>query len=202
MLLQIYCTVGNETKKKFLVDTFDILHDHIFTSRDSSFLPSLLAKTSGRGVDVILNSLTGELLHSSLDACADFGRFVEVGKRDIIDHGSLDMNVFKRNISFMAFDLADIFQSSKPSHHKLWKQLLEQSLAFARAGKAQGTVTTKVFDVSQVAQASKYFALGTRIGKVTVSMEEPTSVVSIVPSRYVTFDAEKTYLMVGCLGAR
>jgi NADP-dependent 3-hydroxy acid dehydrogenase YdfG len=111
------------------------------------------------------------------------------------------MNVFKRNISFMAFDLADIFQSPKASHHKLWKQLLEQSLAFARSGNAQGAVPTKVFDVSQIVQAFKYFALGTRIGKVVVSMEDPSSVVSIVPSRHITaFDSEKTYLLIGCFG--
>ena len=32
--------------------------------------------TEGRGVDVGLNYLTGDLLHTSLEACADFGRFV------------------------------------------------------------------------------------------------------------------------------
>ena len=43
--------------------------------------------TSGQGVDVVLNSLTGDLLRSSFEACADFGRFIDIGKRDIDNNG-------------------------------------------------------------------------------------------------------------------
>ncbi|KAF2877547.1 KR domain-containing protein [Massariosphaeria phaeospora] len=197
----IYCTVGSEAKKAFLVESFGIPADHIFNSRDFSFLPAILHATSGQGVDVVLNSLTGELLHNSVDACAEFGRFVEIGKRDILDHGSRDMISFARNISFMAFDLADIFYSKRQSHHRLWHNLLGESMNLIRTGMAKPCSPLRVFEAGYVADAYKYFALGTRTGKVAVSFEDDTNMINMLPSPYQTqFHGKKTYLMVGCLG--
>ena len=99
---EIFATVGNELKSQFLVNEFGLDPTRIFNSRDASFLPAIMKATDGNGVDVVLNSLTGELLRSSFEACADFGRFVEIGKRDILDHGSLNMVTFGKNVSFMA----------------------------------------------------------------------------------------------------
>ncbi len=62
--------------------------------------------TNGRGVDVILNSLIGELLDASWRICADGGTMVEIGKRDIVDRNSLSMEPFDRNCSFRAIDLS------------------------------------------------------------------------------------------------
>ena len=85
-------------------------------------LPDVLKATNGRGVDVVFNSLTGEMLHDSFRALAPFGRFVEIGKRDILESGKLDMGIFNRGATFTAFDLTDIFYSSNLAHHHLWQR--------------------------------------------------------------------------------
>ena len=82
--------------------------DNIFNSRDSSFLLGIIAATNNRGVDVVLNSLLGDLLHESFRACARFGRFVEIGKKDLTDAGRLDMHIFTRNITYAAFDISEL----------------------------------------------------------------------------------------------
>ena len=82
--------------------------ENIFNSRDTSFLPAIMTATNNRGVDVVVNSLIGDLLHDSFRACARFGRFVEIGKRDLTDAGRLDMRIFKRNVSYMAFDVSEL----------------------------------------------------------------------------------------------
>lgn len=105
---EIYATVSTDEKREYLVQTFGLRRERIFNSRSSSFLDGLLAVTGGRGVDVVLNSLTGDLLHDSWRACAPWGRFVEVGKQDIVDAGKLDMEVFQRNVTFTAFDLSEL----------------------------------------------------------------------------------------------
>lgn len=69
------------------------------------------AATGGHGVDVILNSLVGDLLHASWSCIASFGRFVEVGKRELANAGRLDMALFQRNATFAAFDLSEMFYS-------------------------------------------------------------------------------------------
>ncbi|OJJ99925.1 hypothetical protein ASPACDRAFT_43562 [Aspergillus aculeatus ATCC 16872] len=198
---KIFATVGNESKKSFLVEKYGLDPAHIFSSRNSSFLPAIMEATSGQGVDVVLNSLTGDLLRSSFEACADFGRFVEIGKRDILDHGVLDMSTFGRNVSFMAFDLSNLYLSTKSTHHQLWKALLTESLALVRSKICEPCFPIKTFDASDITDAFRHFSLGTRLGKVTVSFQDPSTQIKVIPTKYETaFSAHKCYLMIGCLG--
>lgn len=113
-------TVGSTQKKNYLVEELDLDSSRIYDSHNPTFVEKIKAATGGCGVDVVLNSLTGELLHASLEACADFGRFVELGKRDIADGGRLAMKHFGRNITFSAFDLTELFFSQSKEHNKKW----------------------------------------------------------------------------------
>lgn len=86
--------------------TFGILRQRIFNSRDTSFLPAIKAATNGRGVDLVLNSLSGELLHASWSCVAEYGKMIEIGKRDFVGKARLDMDLFEFNRSFVGVDLA------------------------------------------------------------------------------------------------
>ena len=57
----VYTTVGTEERKTFLTQTYGIPSDHIFSSRKNLLAGALKRMTDG--VDVILNSLSGESLH-------------------------------------------------------------------------------------------------------------------------------------------
>ena len=105
---EIFCTVGNQDKIEFIMESFGIPRNRIFNSRDTSFLLDVLRETDGKGVNVILNSLSGELLHASWKCVADFGTMVEIGKRDFIGHGTLSMNLFEQNRTFAGLDLSQI----------------------------------------------------------------------------------------------
>lgn len=104
--LQIYVTVGTEEKQQFLENTYGIQRSHMFLSRTAKFAGGILQATGGRGVDVIVNSLTGELLDASWRIIADGGTMVEIGKRDIVDRNTLAMEPFDRNCSFRAVDFS------------------------------------------------------------------------------------------------
>lgn len=58
---EIYATCGNEEKVQHLVNNCDIPRNRIFNSHDDSFLADVMRETEGRGVDIILDSLSGEL---------------------------------------------------------------------------------------------------------------------------------------------
>ena len=62
--------------------------------------------TNGYGIDVILNSLSGELLEASWKTIGHGGVMIELGKKDIYDHNRLSMEPFSRSASFRAFDLS------------------------------------------------------------------------------------------------
>lgn len=88
---EIFVTVGTDIKRTFMMETYGIPADHIASSRDTSFASMIMAKTGGKGVDVVLNALSGSLLKASWNCIASFGRFVEIGKRDIEQNKALNM---------------------------------------------------------------------------------------------------------------
>ena len=56
----------------------------VFDSRSPDFGEAVLSATDGAGVQMVLNSLTGEgFIEASLSCLAEGGRFVEIGKRGI-----------------------------------------------------------------------------------------------------------------------
>jgi NADPH:quinone reductase-like Zn-dependent oxidoreductase len=102
---EIYATVGSEKKKDYLVETYNIPRERIFNSRDASFLDGVMQQTAGKGVDLVLNSLPGELLHASWKCVAKNGSLLELGKRDLAGFGQLDMSRFLDNRSYCGIDV-------------------------------------------------------------------------------------------------
>jgi NADPH:quinone reductase-like Zn-dependent oxidoreductase len=100
--------VSTDKKRDFLHQRFGLPHDRIFQSRDRSFVPSIKIATLNKGIDVILSAHTGDLLHDTWECMALFGRYVDIGRRDVLDHGRLNMNMFARHASFFSFDLGII----------------------------------------------------------------------------------------------
>ena len=107
----VYATVSTEEKKDFLVDEL---------------------RVKRKNIDVILNSLTGDLLHDSWRCCARFGKFVEIGKRDVTDAERLDMQVFKRNVMFTAFDVSELCDLQDPALSTTWARY-----AMSHSGRPQ-----------------------------------------------------------------
>ncbi|KAK7706632.1 Type I Iterative PKS [Diaporthe eres] len=106
---KIYTTAGSQARKRFIVEELAIPESNIFHSRTTSFAADIKSATDGHGVDVVINFLTGDLLRAGWECVSKFGRFVEVGKRDLLDAGRLDMHVFLQNATFTAFDFTNGF---------------------------------------------------------------------------------------------
>ncbi|KAL4935210.1 hypothetical protein BDV06DRAFT_229035 [Aspergillus oleicola] len=109
----VYTTFSSEERRSYLVNVMKVPPGNIFNSRDSKFVDEI-RKATGNGVNVIVNSLIGNLMHASWSCIAPFGRFVEIGKRELTDAGKLDMQVFLRNTTFTAFDLSEFYYTEDP----------------------------------------------------------------------------------------
>lgn len=72
---EIYVTTGTDKKVEFLVSELGVPRDRIFNSRDDSFASDIMRVTNGVGVDVVLNSLSGDLLHASWKCVASYGAY-------------------------------------------------------------------------------------------------------------------------------
>ncbi len=105
---EVYVTVGSAHKADYLVERYGIPRSRIFHSRDASFVADVMRETRGRGVDLVLNSLSGELLHESWKCVAKYGAMLELGKRDIMGSARLNMRPFQENRSFHGIDLSQL----------------------------------------------------------------------------------------------
>lgn len=70
----------------------------------------VMTNTRRRGVDLVLNSLAGELFQASIRCLARGGRFLEIGKVDFYNRTQIDSNLFLKNVSFHGVLLDDLFQ--------------------------------------------------------------------------------------------
>ena len=97
------------------MESFGISRDRIFDSRSPSFFHGVMEQTGHRGVDIVLNSLSGELLHTSWKCVAKRGKMIELGKRDMLGHAQLDMKLFTGNRSFIGVDLKQLLEDEPES---------------------------------------------------------------------------------------
>ncbi|KAI1800129.1 polyketide synthase [Daldinia bambusicola] len=197
----VYTTVGSSAKREWIINNLGLPTSNIFSSRDvNDFVAGVRKATRGRGVDVIVNSLTGDLMHESWDCLAQFGRFIEVGKRELVDAGKLDMSVFLRNATFTAFDLSELCFHRDQFHRELLVTKIREVLDLFRAKEIK-PLPTKSFDVSELKSAYRYFSKRDRVGKVVISLRDPRSFIPVSPAKYLTIlYPDKVYLLVGCLG--
>lgn len=75
-----------------------------------------------RGVDLVLNSLSGELFQASIRCLAKRGRFLEIGKVDFMNRTQIDSNIFLKNSSFHGIfldDLLEVKSEVKENVHRL-----------------------------------------------------------------------------------
>lgn len=164
----IYVTVGSETKKKLVMDLYDIPDDHIFNSRSTAFAEKIMQMTQNRGVDVILNSLSDEALVASWECIASFGRFIEIGKKDIHSHTKLSMFPFARNVSFFAIDLAAMIRE-RPL---VLRKSLQAVMALMEYKKLFIPQPLHIYSVSEIEEAFRYMQTGKNTGKSVVKIEK------------------------------
>jgi NADPH:quinone reductase-like Zn-dependent oxidoreductase len=160
--VEIYVTVGTEAKRDFIMQTYSIAEDHIFSSRDSSFAAGIMAATKGKGVDVILNSLAGRMLKESWNCIAHFGRFIEIGKRDIAQNKFLEMAPLRRAASFAAIDMNHMIRLRS---HSIAKAMGEVMSLWSKGHIKSPTPITQ-FAMSEISNALRLVQSGEHIGKV------------------------------------
>ena len=161
---EIFATVGSIEKEDFLVKQYSIPRENIFSSRDTSFAQNIRRRTNGNGVDVILNSLAGELLHETWTCIAPFGRFLEIGKRDFEQNNSLQMAPFVRAVSFFAIDLFQL-GSVKP---QATFDAFQAVMNLFQTDRLKPIAPISTFPISQLERAFRTMQAGKHLGKIVI----------------------------------
>ncbi|GAB2703353.1 type I polyketide synthase [Nocardia thraciensis] len=81
--LDLYVTASTGKWNTLRANGFD--DERIGNTRTTEFAAEFLAATGGRGVDIVLDSLTGDKVDASLELLPRGGRFIEMGLTDLRD---------------------------------------------------------------------------------------------------------------------
>ncbi|MBZ4323064.1 type I polyketide synthase, partial [Streptomyces huiliensis] len=165
---------------------------HVLDSRSPGFAERVMEVTGGEGVDVVLNSLSGEALARGLEVLRPGGRFVELGKRDLYADGRLPLRPFLNGITFSAATLDTLARARPAALAATFAEVADR----VRDGVYR-PVPHHVYPAHRVADAFEVLQHSRHIGKVVVSLEEPPPVRE-EPRPYAP-DPHGTYLVTGGL---
>lgn len=177
---EVFATAGSEAKRRLLRD---LGVRHVFDSRSPEFADQILTLTQGRGVDVVLNSLAGDVLDASFRVIGQGGRFVEMGKRGIWTDAQVAE--LGRDIRYSVIDWGATAERDQA--------LVGAMLATLTGDLEQGRVRSlprHVFDLDDAPKAFRFMAQARQIGKVVVRHRVPES---------LTVRRNGTYLVTGGL---
>ena len=170
---RIYTTAGSAAKRE-LLSGFGV--EYVGDSRSVEFAEEILDATDGHGVDVILNSLSGEAIRRGVQILAPGGRFVELGKKDVYADAQLGLASLAKSASFAVVDL-DLNLRLQP---RRYGRLLQDILGRLLDGELQMLPVTE-FSLDHAIDAFRLMASGSHIGKIVISIPADGSIQAVAP---------------------
>ena len=160
----IFATAGSDSKRAYLQS---IGVAHVFDSRSDSFAQDI-RRLSPRGVDVVINSLGGDLMQASLELLAPHGRFLELGKRDFALNRQIGLAALANGVTYFAINLGP----DVPEYSAVFDEVIDM----VQTGVVP-VLPIKAYDVAQIVEAFKDMASARHIGKLVVTrtpLDTPT----------------------------
>jgi NADPH:quinone reductase-like Zn-dependent oxidoreductase/acyl carrier protein len=180
---KVIATAGSEEKRRYLRD---VGIEHVFDSHSPDFAQQTLEATAGRGVDVVLNALAGDLIAAGFRALAQGGRFIELGKRDIWTPEQVAAQ--RSDVSYFAFDFGTWANQNPAATQKLFQQLASRFNA-----RHYEPLPVRTFDDPQT--AFRTMAQTNHVGKLVVVESSEAWMTQLLPN------PAAQYLITGGLGA-
>ncbi|KAL8808019.1 MAG: hypothetical protein Q9182_000297 [Xanthomendoza sp. 2 TL-2023] len=194
---EVFVTVSTTEKRKLLMKRYGIEDEHVFSSRDFDFTEGIKHITHGQGVDVIVNTLSGEALRQTWTCIAPFGRFVQLGDPGALTSNGLDMRPSPANTSFSMVNIKELSRTAPSKVAVLMKKVFE----LFRSGELRPVYPVEIFDYSDIQTAFRTMQSGLHIGKLVMTASKQ----SVIPA--LPYDAhplelrpDATYVLVGGLG--
>jgi len=196
--LVVYATVGSPDKRQLITERYGVADEHIFNSRDASFAKGIHRMTDGRGVDCVLNSLSGELLRVSWTCLATFGTFIEIGLRDVTNNMRLDMRPFSKSTTFTFINIHTLIEQDPV----VAGEIARETFRLLNEGILHCPWPMTVYPVSQVEDVFRTMQQGRHRGKMVLSFTETGALAPVLckAKDSLKLDPEATYLFVGGLG--
>ncbi|CPZ11503.1 Probable polyketide synthase [Mycobacteroides abscessus] len=188
----VYATAGSEERRRAVLD---LGATAAFDSRSVGFVDDILQITEGRGVDVIYNSLPGEMIAQNFAVAGEFCRIIEIGKADIYFGGATDLKPFSGNLSFHSIDM-DRMLRLRP---EIFRELRRECTEMLTAGKLTPLPYTR-FPIEEVVGAFEAVFRAEHMGRIVLDLRDQTPTLLPRKSEPVPVRPGHSYLITGGFG--
>lgn len=178
---EVFATAGSDTKRRILREMGVA---HVMDSRALTFADEIRRVTAGEGIDVVLNSLTGEAIDRGFSVLRAGGRFLEIGKAEWRD--PRDVEARWPGIRYVIVDLTQVIREQP---HQIGTML--DHIGEALAAQRLEPLPKRLFGIDQARDAFRFMAQAKHVGKVVICHRPP-------PGRC---RPDATYLVTGGAGA-
>lgn len=158
--LDVYATAGSDAKLKYLAG-MGVKHLINYSTHD--FKQEIVRMTENKGVDIVINTLSGDAIQKGMDILAPGGRYVELAMTGLKNSSKLDFSKFIHNQMFVSIDLRRVMMSDAYIVRKYLKQV-NKTLAEGRIRPTVG----KQFDFDDILKAYEFISHRENIGKIVV----------------------------------
>ena len=187
----IIATAGTQEKRS-LLRLMGIIH--VLDSRSLLFADQVMEATEGRGVDVVLNSLSGEAIQRNLGVLRQGGRFIELGKRDFYANSRIGLRPFRNNVSFFGVDM-----DALTKHERSLGCTQFSEMARCIMDGSYRPLLYRTYPGSRVDEAFRLMQNSRHVGKVVVTLDDP--ILSQKRTPRLQLAADGTYLWSAALMA-
>ncbi|WP_327226529.1 type I polyketide synthase [Streptomyces platensis] len=188
---EVLATAGSEDKRRYLRG---MGIRHVMDSRTLEFGERTREATHGEGVDVVLNSLSGAAIRTGLEALRPFGRFVELGVRDILADAPLGMLPLRHNISLSTVDLIELRRNRPDTFATVWQEVL----AAFEEGRLKPLHCTE-YPLSEATTAFRTMAAAEHVGKLVLTVPDSGEAPAVLPDMDMPVREGGAYIVTGGL---
>lgn len=134
--------------------------------KSADFVPVVMAKTGGRGADVVIDIVGRDYVQRSIDVLAIDGRLVHLATQGPDKRATIDMSTLARRRGTI---IATSLRSRTPDEKgRIAAQLLEQVWPKLPARAPIAPLIDSVHPLKDAAQVHEYFDSGVHIGKIVL----------------------------------
>ncbi|KAM9965235.1 hypothetical protein ACTFIW_005045 [Dictyostelium discoideum] len=162
----IYATVGSKEKVDYLQEKYGDLITAIYNSRDTEYCDEIKQQSAQGGVDLILNTLSGDYLSANFRSLSQVGRIMDLSVTQLVENDSLDFSNFKYHVGYNTIDL----ERASTYNSKIVRDILTEVFDAIADGSLEN-IPVKVFPATQVKTAIEYINERVHIGKIVVDFE-------------------------------
>ncbi|WP_375461264.1 SDR family NAD(P)-dependent oxidoreductase [uncultured Enterovirga sp.] len=184
----VVATAGSPEKRDLLRS---LGVEHVLNSRSAAFADDI-RRLRREGVNIVLNSLSGEAMERGLSTLAPFGRFIELGKRDYVANTQIGLRPFRRNLSYFGVDVDQLLSDQDRA-----SEIFGTIMALFESGEFT-PLPYRVFPADETLDAFRLMQQSGHVGKIL--LRPPAEPVVDRRSEPFRFDPDRTHLVTGGFG--